>query len=412
MAPSVIQGGRTGYRLGDETAVSVDLDMAARLCDQAERKLAAQPAAALAAAERACDLMSAGIAIADEPYASWADPARDESQALLRRARLAAAEAALATGDPAIAVRYAEAAMTADGLDEAAHRVYMSAATAAGEQAKALRAFAALRERLEAELGSDPAPQTRDLHLAILREEAERPAEDGAQPGRAAAPPRTAARPVRSRPELTGRGAELEALRMAWSRAAGRAPGLVLIAGEAGIGKTTLAEFMATEAADDGATVLRSRCYETERSLFLQPIVEALAPAVARMTAARLRDMLGQHAGAAAALMPAVADLLGPAPPDRGSMEIERRRAFEAVTALLGGLAERDPVLLVVDDLQYAGQSTVELLHFLGRHVTGARLLTVVTVRAEHASRDRHGARPGGGQDRRRAARARRRRAS
>ena len=178
LGASVIQGGRTGYRLGDETAVSVDLDMAARLCDQAERKLATQPAAALAAAERACDLMSAGIAIADEPYASWADPARDESQALLRRARLAAAEAALATGDPAIAVRYAEAAMTADGLDEAAHRVYMSAATAAGEQAKALRAFAALRERLQAELGSDPAPKTRDLHLAILREEAERPAKD------------------------------------------------------------------------------------------------------------------------------------------------------------------------------------------------------------------------------------------
>ncbi len=96
-------------------------------------------------------------------------------------------------------------------------------------------------------------------------------------------------------------------MRSAWSRAAVRAPGLVLIAGEAGIGKTTLAEFMATEAANDGATVLRSRCYETERSLFLQPIVEALTPAVARMTAARLREMLGPHAGAAAALMPAVA---------------------------------------------------------------------------------------------------------
>ena len=387
LGASVIQGGRTGYRLGDETAVSVDLDVAARLCDQAERKLAAQPAAALAAAERACDLMSAGIAIADEPYASWADPARDESQALLRRARLAAAAAALATGDPAIAVRYAEAAMTADGLDEAAHRVYMSAATAAGEHAKALLAFAALRERLQAELGSDPAPQTRELHLAILREEAEQPARNGAVPGQSAAPPSaSAARPARSRPDLTGRGAELEALRTAWSRAAGRAPGLVLIAGEAGIGKTTLAEFMATEAADDGATVLRSRCYETERSLFLQPIVEALTPAVARMTAPRLREMLGQHVDAAAALMPAVAGLLGPPPLGQGSPEIERRRAFEAVTALLGALAQRDPVLLVVDDLQYAGQSTVELLHFLGRHVVGARLLTVVTVRAENVT--------------------------
>ena len=63
---------------------------------------------------------------------------------------------------------------------------------------------------------------------------------------------------------------------------------------------------------------------------------------------------------------------------------MERRRAFEAVTALLRGLAARSPVLLVVDDLQYAGQSTVELLHYLGRHVPGSRLLTVATVRAEN----------------------------
>src|SRR5580658_7851259 len=61
-----------------------------------------------------------------------------------------------------------------------------------------------------------------------------------------------------------------------------------------------------------------------------------------------------------------------------------RRCSFQAVTAFLAGLADRSPVLLVVDDLQYAGQSTVEFLHYLGRQVSGSRLLTVVTVRAEH----------------------------
>ena len=65
-------------------------------------------------------------------------------------------------------------------------------------------------------------------------------------------------------------------------------------------------------------------------------------------------------------------------------MEMERRRAFEAVRALLRGLAERNPVLLLVDDLQYAGQSTVELMHFLGREQAGARLLVLATVRAEN----------------------------
>ena len=63
---------------------------------------------------------------------------------------------------------------------------------------------------------------------------------------------------------------------------------------------------------------------------------------------------------------------------------MERRRAFEAVTAFVTGLAAAHPVLLVVDDLQYAGQSTVELIAYLRRHAPGSRLLAVVTVRAEH----------------------------
>jgi DNA-binding SARP family transcriptional activator len=91
----------------------------------------------------------------------WADPARDQVRELLRRVRLAAAEASLATGDPRRAAGYAEAAVAADPLDEAAHRWYMSAAAAAGEQARALAAYEALRQRLGRELGADPAPQTR-----------------------------------------------------------------------------------------------------------------------------------------------------------------------------------------------------------------------------------------------------------
>ena len=157
-----------------------------------------------------------------------------------------------------------------------------------------------------------------------------------------------------------------------------------MIIGEAGIGKTALAEDLAAEAADDGATVLRTRCYEAERSLFLQPIVEAVGPAVSRMPAAALRDLLGDQATAAATVLPETAALLGPPPPWRGSPDMERRRSFQAVTALLTGLAERGAVLLFVDDLQYAGQATVEFIHYLARRVHGSRLLTVVTVRAEY----------------------------
>ena len=156
-----------------------------------------------------------------------------------------------------------------------------------------------------------------------------------------------------------------------------------MITGEAGIGKTALAVHLEAEAGQDGATVLRARCYEAEQSLFLQPIVDAVTPAVSRMTGAALRDLLGEHAPVLAALLPDAAAVLGPPPSWRGSPEMERRRSFEAVTAFLSGLAGRNPVLLVLDDLQYAGKSTVEFTHYLSRRLPGGRLLVVVTVRAE-----------------------------
>ncbi len=378
LGADLIQGGRAGYRLAAGPGIMVDLDAAARFCDQAEGKLATATAVALAAAERAHELLSAGTVIGDEPYADWADPARERMRELLRRVRLAAAEAALATGDPRRAAGYAEAAMAADPLDEAAHRWYMSASVAAGEQAKALAAYEKLRRRLGRDLGTDPAPQTRELHLAILREQDGDPAA-GTRDRRPAPGPGKPGGTV-----LAGREGEIGSLRAAWNTAAEGRPGLVTIVGEAGIGKTALAEFLAAEAAEDGGTVLRTRCYETERSLFLQPIVEAIAPIAASTPAGALRQMLGEHAAAAAGLLPEVAAILGPPPPGRGSMEMERRRAFEAVRAFLRGLAERNPVLVLVDDLQYAGQSTVELMHFLGREPSGARLLVVATVRAEN----------------------------
>ena len=381
LGADLIQGGRSGYRLADGPGVMVDLDAAARFCDQAEGKVATAAAVALAAAERGHALLASGTAISDEPYASWADPAREQVRELLRRLRLIAAEAAMGTGDPRLAAGYAAAAMAADPLDEAAHRWYMSASAAAGEQAKALAAYASLQRRLSEELGVDPAPQTRDLHLAILREQDIGPADGRRGPaGKGAGPAGGGPRG----PTLVGREGEIRALRDAWYRAAGGQPELMMIVGEAGIGKTALAEFLAAEAAEDGGTVLRTRCYETERSLFLQPIVEAITPVVTSTPADKLRQMLGEHAPAVAALLPEAAAILGSPPAWRASLEIERRRAFEAIRAFLGALAERHPVLVLVDDLQYAGQSTIEFMHFLGRQAAGSRMLVTVTVRAEN----------------------------
>jgi DNA-binding SARP family transcriptional activator len=389
LGPDVICGGRQGYQLASGSGVVVDLDEAARLTSDAERKLGTAPALARTAAERVIELLSPGVALAEEPCAAWAEPARQELRGLLRRARHALAGASLATRDAHLAARVAGDAAADDPFDEGAHRLFMSACAAVGERAKALEVYARLSSRLAEELGSDPAPETQELHLAILRQR--RPGDPGRRDGRLAQSGPAGSRHPGPAPGyaaaargLAGRDRELAELTAAWARAAGGEPGVVLIVGEAGIGKTSLAEALVAEAASAGAMVLQSRCYETERSLFLQPVVEALLPAVTGLPAAELRQLLGEDAVAFAALVPEAAAVLGPMPAERVAVDMQRRRAFHSVMTFLRELAAHNPLLLALDDLQYAGQSTIELVHYLGRHAGAARLLVIATVRAEN----------------------------
>jgi DNA-binding SARP family transcriptional activator len=386
LGADVILGGRPGYRLGPPPAVQVDLDEAGRWADEAERRLAtAEPALAVAAATRGLDVLAAGLVLEDEPDAEWAQPARAEQAELLRRVRHVLAEAALAAGDPSAAAAAAVAAVSDDPYDERARRALMRGLAAGGEPARALATYAELRDLLAEELGADPAAQTQQLHLAVLREQ-ELPPGDAALPG-GAAPGNTAPRGRAVPLDLPGRGAELNRLRAAWNDAAAGHPALLLVSGEAGIGKTRLAGQLTRIAATTGGTVLAARCYETERSLFLQPFADAIATVVRAMPPARMQDLAGGHAPVLARLVPEVAELLGPLPAARqDTADIERRRGFEAVTAFIRALADRGPVLLSLDDLQNAGRATVELLHYLARHAPRSQLLVIATVRAEEGA--------------------------
>jgi DNA-binding SARP family transcriptional activator len=375
LGADVIQGGRPGYRLGAPPAVQVDLDDAARWADEAERRLAAaEPALAVAAASRAHDVLTAGLVLEDEPGADWAHAARAEQAELTQRARRVLAEAALATGDGAAAAVPAAAAVADDPYDERACRALMRAHVAAGEPGRALAAYAELRDLLGEELGADPAAETQQLHLAVLRGQE---LSAGQPSGMSAGQP----------DGLPGRAAELGRLRAAWHEAAAGRPALFLVSGEAGIGKTRLVGELTTFATTTGGTLLAARCYETEQSLFLQPFADAIAAIVRAMPPARMQDLAGGHAAALARLVPEIAELLGPVPAARQeTADIERRRAFTAMTAFIRALADRDPVLLSFDDLQNAGRATVELLHYLARHVPHSRLLAVATVRAEEGA--------------------------
>ncbi|MEU4230570.1 AAA family ATPase [Nonomuraea sp. NPDC026600] len=381
LGPQAVTGGRRCYRLGEPPAVSVDLDEATALIAEAEGRLAVDEAAvAVAAATRAIQLLDGGAVLDGEFDAPWAAAARGEAAGLLRQARHAAATAALRIAEPGRARRAAEAAVAADPFDEAAQRLLMRAHTAAGEPARALLAYERLRDILAAELGTDPAAETRAVHLAILREQPVAPLTAAAREGGSALP---------------GRAVEVAGISRSWAASVAGRTAVLLIVGEAGIGKSRLADEAVRVARATGGIVLRAQCHEIERSLFLQPFADALASQVTRLAGPVLRDMVGDGARALARLIPEAAPALRQEGEGPGG-EAGRRSAYEAVVAFLRALAAGKPVLLVLEDLHLAGTATVELVHYLARRVSGARLLVVATARpAEDTAEDTGGAAAG-----------------
>ncbi len=131
--------------------------------------------------------------------------------------------------------------------------------------------------------------------------------------------------------------------------------------------------------------MLSARCYEAERSLFLQPLVEALGQHAARSAPSVLRAAADGWAGTLATLVPEISALVRGIPEQHASADIQLRRAYDAVARYLYRLADT-PVLLLLDDLHNAGLATLELVHYLVRQAGGARLLVVATLRAEEGA--------------------------
>jgi predicted ATPase len=177
---------------------------------------------------------------------------------------------------------------------------------------------------------------------------------------------------------LQGRESEVFRLGAAWGAAARGRPALVLLTGRPGVGRTALAHEAARLAGRTGGTVLWARCHPAERSLPLQPVVEALGQYVAHLPPGVLRQLTGAHAAMLATLVPAVGTLIGAIPSQAGPVEPDSR--LRAVTALIESMAAREPVLLVLDDLHHAGLATIELLGRLVDGGTGTRLLVVATA--------------------------------
>ncbi|HEY2303875.1 MAG TPA: AAA family ATPase [Acidimicrobiales bacterium] len=181
---------------------------------------------------------------------------------------------------------------------------------------------------------------------------------------------------------FVGRTAETATMAQAWRRALEGRGDLVLVAGEPGIGKTRLVAELARRVHREGALVLYGRSDE-EFGVAYQPFVEALLPYVSGCPIEELRDQVGTDGADLARLLPVLSDrlALGGQGEDEDGPETGRYRMFEAINALLSRLSTVTPVLLVLDDLQWAAKPTLLLVRQLIRSAERRRLLVVGTFR-------------------------------
>jgi predicted ATPase len=179
-------------------------------------------------------------------------------------------------------------------------------------------------------------------------------------------------------PTFVGRVEELQVLEAARRRTATTEPAIVLVGGEAGVGKTRLVAELIGGCATDETRVLAGGCVPVgDGALPYAPIVEALRTLVAKVGVEEVRGLIGPSWPELARLLPALGapDRVGQ--PDQAA----QLRLFELVLGLLGRLGDQVPLVLVVEDLHWADRSTRDLLAFLVRNLRRERMLLVITYR-------------------------------
>lgn len=331
----------------------------------------------------AADLYSgeflAGVTVEEsEPFHEWLDVQRTRIAIDVVDACAQAGRLFLDGGDADRAIEAARRGLEVDELREDLWRCLMESRAAKGDREGALREYEHCRDVVKRELGVAPDAEVQALRRQLSAE----PGSPGSgtrevSAAKARPPlPYSLRLPPGSLP-LTGRQKELGVLLRRWEEAMSGNGGMVLIAGEPGIGKSRLAAEFASRAAATDAIVLGGRCPDLVEAPPYGPVEEMLRAGLPLVQPGALATIGKEWLPWAGRLLPEVSWGAGVA--EQLSPEEERARLAEATSRLLDVIAGERPLLLVIEDIHWSHPSSVALLHHLARQ--RKRVLVIATFR-------------------------------
>lgn len=258
-------------------------------------------------------------------------------------------------------------------------RRIMAIRYAMGDRSGAISEFDRFRLAIERELNVEPMAETQALRDLIIRGDPLPAAPDAVAGATDAVGDATAyaAGPLISLLPFGGRNAAFDVMTDAWEGAADGDGNVAFVLGEAGIGKTRLVAETLDRIVGSGARVLRGTTASPEARPF-EAILAAFSQAAPYIRPADLEPI---WLTVLAPLVPAVAPSGAATVPPPLTPERESVRTYEAMTRLLGSVARPRPVVLVLEDVQWAGPGTLAALSFLAKRLRGQRILVIVTLR-------------------------------
>ncbi len=328
------------------------------------------------------DAFLQGFEVPDAPgFQHWRDRQRARLLPLIKRGLTVLIDHARRTADLRALSRHADRLLAIDDLSEEGVRASMEASALAGDRLTALRRYDDWAARLASEVGASPGGLVEGMATRLRRRGWERPVSSTA--------PVVRTEQWRDRP-FVGRRAEYRVLYETWEEVMRGHPRHLLLYGESGVGKTTLADRLGTAVGLEGASVSRVRCFQLERGIPFAAIGSALAHLLDRPGATATQPSALADLGR---IIPEVraryADL--PTPPELQG-ESARIRFAEAALELLQALMEEHPVVLVVDDLHLADEASLSVLHLLMRRIANRPFCVVMTCRPQLPERATHAA--------------------